>query len=337
MTDRPMRLSDIYEARRRIAPFVRRTPLLASASLSEQAGVAAYLKPECLQETGSFKLRGAANRLLCLTPEENRRGVIAVSSGNHGRAVSHVARELGVRAVICLSRNVPEVKVQAIRGLGAEVVVWGGSYDEAEAHALELQQDQGLTWISPFDDPSVIAGQGTIGLELLEDLPQIGTVVVPVSGGGLISGMALALKAANPAIRVIGASMDRAPVMYHSLQAGRPVQMPEEETVAEALAGGIGLDNRYTFRLVQQLVDDVVLVTEDEIEQAMAWALATHHLVVEGGGAVGMAALLQGQAKVGAGPVVVVISGGNVDLPLLLAIARKQGWERGGGQCASRS
>ncbi len=246
-------LRDIYLARQRIAGLARRTPLVRSAGLSERTGAAVYLKPESLQETGSFKIRGAANKLLSLTAEERARGVVAVSSGNHGRAVAYVAQQLGVRAVICVSERVPAGKVEAIRRLGAELVVHGASYDEAEAHSLRLQAERGLTRVDPFDDPAVIAGQGTIGLELLEDLPQVETVVVPLSGGGLISGIAIALKAANPAIRVIGVSMDRAPVMVHSLRAGRLLELPEEDTLADALAGGIGLDNRYTFRLVQHL------------------------------------------------------------------------------------
>lgn len=313
-------LRDIYLARRRISPLVRRTPLLHSDWLSETVGSAVYCKPECWQETGSFKIRGAANRLLSLPEEQRARGVIAVSSGNHGRAVAHVARRLGVRAVICISERVPANKVQAMRRLGAEVVVHGRGYDEAEAHSYRLQAEQGLARIDPFDDAWVIAGQGTIGLELLEDLPALDTAVVPLSGGGLISGISLALKAANPAVRVIGVSMDRAPVMVHSLRAGHPVDVVEEDTLADALAGGIGLDNRLTFRLVQRLVDDTVLVTEDEIARAMALALEREHLVVEGGGAVGLAALLSGKIRPAGAHLAVIVSGGNVDIPLLCKI-----------------
>jgi len=310
-------LQDITRARGRIAGLARRTPLVRSAGLSERAGAAVYLKLESLQETGSFKIRGAANKLLSLTAEERARGVIAVSSGNHGRAVAFVAQQIGVQAVICVSERVPAGKVEAIRRLGAEVVVHGTSYDEAEAHSLRLQAERGLTRVDPFDDPAVIAGQGTIGLELLEDLPQVDAVVVPLSGGGLIAGIAIALKAAQAAIRVIGASMERAPVMVASLRAGRPVELPEEETLADALMGGIGLDNRYTFRLVQQNVDETVLVSEEEIAGAMAFALEQERLVVEGGGAVALAAVLYGKVRGAGRTVAVVISGGNVDLALL--------------------
>jgi threonine dehydratase len=316
-------VQDVYLARRRIAPVARRTPLIRSAWLAECVGAPVYLKLESLQETGSFKIRGAANKLLGLAAEERARGVITVSSGNHGRAVSCVARQLGVDAVVCISERVPRNKVESIGRLGAEVVVHGRSYDEAEAYSFQLEQERGLTWVHPFDDPFVIAGQGTIGLELLEDLPEVDTVVVPLSGGGLISGIALALKCANPAIRVVGVSMERAPVMFHSLRAGAPIEMEEQDTLADALAGGIGLDNRYTFRMVQQYVDEAVLVSEEEIAQAMAFALERHHLVVEGGGAVGVAALLHRRVENLGRNVAVVVSGGNVDLSLLLDVAQK--------------
>jgi threonine dehydratase len=316
-------LHDIYRARRRIASVARRTPLIHSTWLADRAGASVYLKLESVQETGSFKIRGATNKLLSLTADERARGVITVSSGNHGRATSYVARQLGVDAVVCVSERVPGSKVEAIKRFATETVVHGRSYDEAEAHAFRLQEERGLTWVHPFDDPFIIAGQGTIGLELLEDLPEIDTVVVPLAGGGLISGIALALKSANPAIRVVGVSMDRAPVMVHSLRAGEPIEMEEEETLADALAGGIGLDNRYTFRMVQEYVDETVLVSEEEIAGAMAGLLEKDHLVVEGGGAVGVAALLHRRVQEIGRNVVVVLTGSNVSLPLLLEIAQK--------------
>jgi threonine dehydratase len=315
-------LQDVYKARQKIANIATKTPLVSSPWLTELVGAPVRLKVESLQTTGSFKIRGAANKMLSLTPDERERGVITVSSGNHGRAVSYVAGQLGVKAVICMSTRVPGNKVEAIRRLGAEVVVHGESYDEADRHALRLQEERGLTMIHPFDDPFTIAGQGTIGLELLEELPEIDTVVAPLSGGGLMAGIALALKSASPAIRTIGVSMDRAPVMYHSLRAGKPIEMAEEDTIADALAGGIGLDNQYTFRMIQEYVDDTVLVSEEEIAAAMAFALEKHHLVVEGGGAVGIAALLRQELEVGRN-IVVVVSGSNVELPLLLKVAQR--------------
>jgi len=314
---------DIYLARQRIASIAKRTPLIHSPLLAERAGGSTYLKLESLQETGSFKIRGAANKMLGLTAKEKVRGVITVSSGNHGRAVAYVARQLGIQAVICMSTRVPSNKVDAIKRLGAEVVVHGNSYEDAEKHTLQLQEERGLTLIDPFDDPLVIAGQGTIGLEILEDLPEVNTVIVPLSGGGLMSGIALAMKSASPAIRVIGVSMDRAPVMHHSLKAGKPIKMEEEDTIADALVGNIGLNNKYTFRMVQKYVDDTILVSDEEIAASMAFALEQHHLVVEGGGAVGIAALLHQRASGLGRNVVVVVSGSNTSLPLLLKVAHK--------------
>lgn len=305
----------------RIAPVAIRTPLLPSRGLSQRVGTPVYLKLENLQDTGSFKIRGAANKMLTLGPAERERGVVTVSTGNHGRAVAHVARRLDIRAVVCVPTGTACNKREAIERLGAEIVYGGETYDENEEAAFELARERGLVLIRADDDPLVIAGQGTVGLEIVEDLPSVGAVLVPVGGGGLISGIGLALKAADRRKRVIGVSMDRAPVMYHSLKAGKPLRMEEEETLADALVGGIGEEAQYSFRLAQELIDDFVLVSEDEIASAMVFALEDHHFVVEGGGAVGIAALLSGKLPETKGSVVVVVSGGNVDLPLLLRLA----------------
>ncbi len=327
MSGHGVTLRDVFSARQRIASIVKRTPLVQSSVLTKHLGVPVYLKLENLQETGSFKIRGASNRFGTLTATEVAQGVITVSSGNHGRAVAHVAKRLGIPAVVCMSERVPVNKVEGIKRYGAEVVVSGQDYDEADEMASQLQAERGLTRIDPFDDRDVIAGQGTIGLELLEDLPDLATVLVPLSGGGLISGVALALKTANPTIRVIGVSMDRGPVMAESLRVGRLVQMEEEPSLADALLGGIPLDNRYTFRMCQTYVDETVLVSEEEIARGIVFALEKHHLVVEGGGAVGIAALLSGKVSRLGGKVAVVVSGGNIDIPLLLQIVREYGEE----------
>lgn len=323
MTISDVTMHDIYLARKKIAPVIRRTSLVNSSLLTARVGSSVYLKLENLQATGSFKIRGAANKLLNLTEEEKARGVVTGSSGNHGRAVAFVARRLDVNAVICISAQSPNNKVDAIRHLGAEVVVHGESYDESVSHAERLAEERGLTMIDSFDDPHVIAGQGTIGLELLEDHPEIDTAIVPLAGGGLLCGIALALKSVNPAIQVIGVSMERAPVMYHSLKAGAPIEMDEEETIAHALAGGLGQNNRYTFRMAQNYVDDVVLVSEEAIAEAMVFALEHHHLVVEGAGAVGIAALLHDRVKEVGRNVAVVVSGSNVEIPLFLRITQE--------------
>jgi threonine dehydratase len=304
----------IWQARHAIAPFVRRTPLVRSEPLSGLLGQNVLLKLETQQQTGAFKLRGATNRLLQLCDLERERGVVAVSTGNHARAVAHAARVQGVRAVVCMSPLVPANKVEAVRALGAEIQIVGRNQDEAEEVAKQLAAERGLTFVSPFDDPWVIAGQGTIGLELLEDLPALDAVLVPLSGGGLIGGIALALKSADPRVRVIGVSMERGPAMVRSLEAGRPVAVEEEASLADSLGGGIGLDNRYTFALVRDYVDETVLVSEAEIAAAMRHCYWQERQIVEGGAAVGVAALLAGKTAPTGDDLVVVLSGGNVDM-----------------------
>lgn len=324
MTSLTLGPHQIFEARERIAPLARRTPLLFSSLLSERTGAAVHLKLETLQETGTFKVRGAANKLLSLSDEQRARGVVTASTGNHGRAVSHVAAQLGIRAVVCISERVPQNKVEALRRSGAELVIEGQGQDAAAERALALSEEQGLTMVHPFDDPLVIAGQGTIGLEMLNDLPDLDTAIVPLSGGGLITGIALALKSAEPTMRIIGVSMERAPVMYHSLQAGHPVEMPEEDSLADSLLGGIGLNNQYTFDAVRRLVDDVVLVSEEEIASAMIFLLREHHVLAEGAGAVGVAALLAGKIAEPGKKTGLVITGGNVALQDLMRIVDNQ-------------
>lgn len=314
---------DVYLARKRIASISKRTPLLSSPEMEPGLGARVYLKLETVQETGSFKIRGAANKLLSLDAESKSRGVVTASTGNHGRAVSYVAGRLGIPAKVCLSGAVPENKVDAIRKLGAEVIMAGEEQDDALAKALELEAEQGLTMIQPFDDPEVIAGQGTIGLELLEQLPAVTAALVPLSGGGLISGVGLALKSANPGVRLIGVSMENAPVMYQSLRAGRPVRIAEQETLADSLRGGIGLENEFTFNMVQELVDEVILVSEQEIAAAMKFAFREHRLVLEGAGAVGIAAISTGKADHLDGEVAVILSGGNVEADTFIEIVRR--------------
>jgi threonine dehydratase len=316
------RLLDAYLARNRIAPFVRRTPLVESAWLSKHSNGNVYIKPENQQKTGSFKLRGAANKILSLTSEERERGVITVSSGNHGRAVAYMARELGITAVVCMSSAVPDNKVQAVEELGAELAIIGDTYDETNEHAIRLQVERQLTFVHPFDDREIIAGQATIGLEIIEDLPEIDTVIVPLSGGGLLGGIALALKSIKPDVRTIGVSMDRGPAMYESIKAGKITPVVEEPTLADALAGGLGEENKYTYELIRDYVDQIELVSEEEIAAGMRYALETEHLVVEGGGAVGLALLLGDRVSCEGQRVAVVASGGNTNLDVLIQVAQ---------------
>jgi threonine dehydratase len=252
--------------------------------------------------------------MLTRSAAERGRGVVAVSTGNHARAVAHAAKRLNVPATVFMSTLVPENKVEAVRAQGAEVRITGEGQDAAEADARRLAKEQRRVFVSPFEDLQFIAGQGTIGLELLEDLPDLDTVLVPLSGGGLIGGIALALKSADPAIRVIGVSMERGAAMYQSLCAGRPVDVVEEPSLADSLGGGIGLDNRLTFALVHDLVDEVLLVSEDEIAAAMAHCYWQEQQIVEGGGAVGVAALLAGKVRAPGDEIAVVLSGRNVDM-----------------------
>lgn len=310
-------LSDIEAARRAIARIAVETPLLDAPELGAPLGCRARLKLESLQVTGSFKLRGAANKLLSLTPRQRDRGVIACSSGNHGRAVAYVADLLDIPATICIPDWVDPSKLAAIRRHRAETILAGKSYDEAEERSRRLERERGLVYVHPFDDPLVIAGQGTIGLELLESYPLLDTVVVPLSGGGLVGGIAVALKSNVPDLRLVAVSAANARVMHESVHAGEPIAFPEEATLASALSGGIGLENRHTFGLVERLVDDFLLVTEDEIREAMVYAARHLKLVVEGGGAVGIAALLSGRFEGRGENVAVIVSGGNVDPALL--------------------
>jgi threonine dehydratase len=317
---------DFDAALRAVRAVARPTPLTEAPLLSELVGVPVLLKLESLQPTGSFKVRGAAARLEMLDGAQRRSGVVACSSGNHGRAVSWVAQRLGIPARVYVPDWVDPVKLAGIRGRGAEAVLGGGTYDEAEARALEDARASGRTYVSAYDDPGVIAGQGTLALEVLDAMGEPpGTLVVPLSGGGLVGGIAAALArrfgAAAP--RCVAVSAERAAVMLASLRAGRPVELPEEETVASALSGGIGPENRWSFPLVRALVAEHVVVPEEEILRAMAFAWRELRLVVEGGGAVGVAALLAGlwHPRPGDGKVVVVVvSGGNVSHETLSSV-----------------
>lgn len=308
-------LGTIRAAAERIAGEVVRTPLIRSAALSERAGAPVFLKLETRQTTGSFKLRGATNAVLSLPPEARRVGIAAASTGNHGRGLAHAAARQGLRCVVCMSALVPENKVAAIRALGAEIRIVGRSQDDAQQEVDRLVAQEGFTAIPPFDHADVISGQGTIGLEIVADLPEVAQVVVPLSGGGLFGGIAAAVKGLRPQARMVGVSMARGPAMRDSLAAGRPVAVEELPTLADSLGGGIGLDNRLTFALARGLLDEAVLLTEAEIAAAIDHAYAAEQEVVEGGGAVGIGALLAGKLTV-SGPTVLVLSGRNIDMAL---------------------
>lgn len=317
---------DFEQAAGAVARVARRTPLFPAPELSDQLGAEVFLKAECLQVTGSFKVRGAAARLGALSGEERARGVVACSSGNHGRAVAYVAGHFGIPATVYVPDWVDPVKLDGIRAAGAEAVLAGATFDEAEAKAQGDAEESGRTYVSAYDDPWVIAGQGTIGLEILDQVGGTpGVLLAPLSGGGLIGGIAAAFRErlGQAAPECVAVSAANAAVMRASIEAGRPIDLPEEETLANALAGGIGLDNRHSFALIQELIATHVTVHESDIADAMRYCMNRLRLVVEGGGAVALSALLSGawQPEPGLeGPVVVVLSGGNVAAETLVEV-----------------
>ena len=308
-------VQDIAAARDRIRSRVRETMTVASPALSEMTGGDIHLKLEQMQITGSFKLRGATNAVLSLSDDQKSAGVVGVSTGNHGRGLAYAASQAEVRCIVAMSELVPQNKIDGIRAQGAEVRVIGRSQDDAQVEVDRLVADEGMTMIPPFDHTDIIAGQGTLGLELLDQLPQVETVLVPLSGGGLISGVAAALKAQVPEIRVIGISMERGAAMYECLKAGKPILVPELATLADSLGGGIGLENAYTFTMTRDLVDEVALVNEAEIARAIRHAYWQERQVIEGSGSVGIAALMSGKIE-NPGRCVALVTGQNIDMGL---------------------
>ena len=317
-------LTHIEEAQARIKGHVQRTPLLSAGPLSRGLGCEITLKPEFLQETGSFKLRGATNAMLLLDAAARTRGVVTASSGNHGPALACAASRLGVASTICLSDMVPDNKIANVRANGGTARIEGADYDASLQVCHQLVSEDGLHLVHPFDDPGVVAGAGTVGLELIQDHSDLDCILVPVSGGGLLAGIATAVKATSPRTRVIGVSMERGASMAASWQAGTPVEVQEVETIADALGGNIGLDNQWTFETVQHLVDNCITVTEDEIKAAMRLIFHTQGLMVEGSGAVGVAALMAGKIQPD-GPVACVLSGRNIATDEFLTLMHHTG------------
>lgn len=313
-------LADVYAAAQVIAGVADRTPLVPSPYMSGIAGGEFLLKLENMQPIGAFKLRGALN---AVAGAQDAAGVTCCSTGNHGRGVAYAARARGLRAVICMSELVPQAKVDGIRALGAEVRIIGRSQDAAQAEAERLVAEDGLTEISPFDDPLVIAGQGTIGLELMAARPDLETLLIPLSGGGLAAGVALAAKTIKPDLRVIGISMDRGAAMYESLRAGHPVDVEEVPSLADSLGGGIGMANRLSFAMCRDLLDDVVLVTEEEIYRAMQVLYYEDRIVAEGACVVGIAAVLSGKV-LPQGPTATIITGRNLDMAMFTRVVTGQ-------------
>jgi threonine dehydratase len=314
-------LKDIQDASSRISNFIYRSPAPQSDELSRMTGQQVFLKLDNLQRTGAFKERGALNRILTLTEAEKRRGVIAASAGNHAQAVAYHATQRGIRSRIVMPLTTPLVKVSSTTNFGAEVILHGANYDEACTEALRQGEKDGMTFLHPFDDDDVIAGQGTIGLELLEQIPNLEAVVVPIGGGGLIGGVACAIKETNPRIRVIGVQTERLPSMLRAMEAGSPVTVPAEATLADGIA--VRRAGERTLALVQRYVDELVTVDEEEIANAILVLLEREKTLAEGAGAVALASLLQRKTSLNGQRTAVLVCGGNIDVSLLAKIIER--------------
>jgi threonine dehydratase len=304
-------LREITLAKWRLEGTVHQTPLQHSRTLSEMTGNEIYLKLENMQKTGAFKIRGAANKIFNLSAEEASRGVIAASAGNHAQGVAWAATKRGIKSTIVMPKGAPTAKIMATKGYGAEVVLAGQNYDEAYQHALRLQAEQGSTFVHAFDDPEVIIGQGTIGLEIIQQLPDVDAIVVPVGGGGLISGIAIAVKETNPRVKIIGIQAANAPSMYESRQKNQVCQVKTSPTIADGIA--VRKPGELTFSCVQKYVDEIALVEEEEITDGILTLLERNKIMAEGAGIVGLSALLYEKVYLRGLKVAVVISGGNID------------------------
>jgi threonine dehydratase len=314
-------LRSIKDARDRIRGSIVVTPFVHSEKFSQQTGNSIFLKLENLQMTGAFKERGALNKILLLSEDERRRGVIAASAGNHAQAVAYHATKRGIQAQICMPLTTPLVKVSATRGYGAEVILAGANYDEACEEAVRRSKQFGLTFIHPFDDEAVIAGQGTLGLEMLEQHGDLDALVIPVGGGGLIAGVACAVKETNPKIKVIGVQSSRLASMKAALEKHELVTLPANKTIADGIA--VRCAGTLTFPLVQKYVDEVVTVDEEEIASAILQLLEKEKMLAEGAGAAATAALLNKKAPNHGKKLGVLVSAGNIDVSLLSLIIRR--------------
>ncbi len=308
--------TDFEAARRIVAPHIYKTPLLTSRTLSERTGFDVRLKAEIFQKTGSYKIRGPLNKFTYLTDEQKRRGVVCSSAGNHAQGVALAAKLNGVHAVVCMAENATPSKIAATRGYGAEVVLHGTIWDEANEKAKQLVEERGLTYIHPFDDPQLVAGQGTLGLEIYEDFHEADVVVVPIGGGGLISGVSMALKAMNPRVKIIGVESSGAPGMKESVAAGHVVTLDRVDSIIDGLR--VKRVGEYTREVASRFVDDIVTLPDSDMFDAVLWIMAHCKLVVEGAAAAPVAALLHEKIAMPAGSkVVCVLSGGNVNLDQL--------------------
>lgn len=314
-----VKLSDIQQAREILRSIINPTPILSDRILSSEIGAHGFLKAECLQRSGSFKVRGAYNKISRLTDDEKSRGVVTGSAGNHAQAVALAARLNNIKSTIVLPERAPLTKIKATKAQGAEVILHGASFDEAVAYSRELEKEHGFTYVHAFDDELVIAGQGTIGMEIVDDLPSVNVVVVPIGGGGIISGIATAIKSLHPQTRVIGVQAANVAPVNKSLKVGHPVEVDFMPTIADGIA--VKRPGAVTLPIIKECVDDVVEVTEEEITKGIFHCVQNSHLVVEGAGAAGVAALLAGKVRLSESDTVcAVLAGGNIDANLLALI-----------------
>ena len=291
---------------------MKKTPLVRSQYLSDLTGSDVYLKLENLQLTNAFKIRGALNRMMKLTPEERARGIIAASSGNHAQAVAVAAEKMSLAATVVVPKTTPKIKIDKIRKHKVELILHGEQYDYAEQHARALAKERGLTFVSAYNDPFVVAGQGTVGLEILEQLPEADSIVVPVSGGSILSGVAVAAKSLKPTIQVLGAQPENVAAMYHCLKAGKIIQIPMKKTIAEGLDGNIE-EGCITFELIQRYVDEILLFDEDTIKKMIRLLWEKERQVVEASGAIAIAPIVETPKRFAGKRTVAVITGGNID------------------------
>ena len=314
-----LNLDNFYKARYVLSKIIRRTDLVHAPKINLESDV--YLKPECLQKTGSFKIRGAYYKISQLSEEEKKKGVIACSAGNHAQGVALGATSMGIKSLICLPEGAPISKVEATKKLGAEVCLVPGVYDDAYQKALQLRDEHGYTFIHPFDDENVIAGQGTIGLELLDQLPDVEAVVVPVGGGGLISGVAYAIKSLNPQVKVYGVQASGAASMVHSLHDHKQEKLAKVSTIADGIA--VKEPGSLTFDVCSHYVDDIVTVSEDEICAAILHLIESEKMVAEGAGAASVAAVMFNKVPVKGKKTICVVSGGNIDVTILSRVINR--------------
>jgi threonine dehydratase len=314
-----LQLDAIYKAAHVLRGVIRRTDLIYAPQINEESEV--YLKPENLQFTGSFKVRGAYYKISQLTDEEKARGVVACSAGNHAQGVAMAATKSGIRSIICLPEGAPISKVEATKRFGAEVCLVPGVYDDAYQRALQLRDEKGYTFVHPFDDPNVIAGQGTIGLELLEEMPDVEAVIVPVGGGGLISGVAYAMKTLNPNVKIYGVQAEGAASMVNALNVHRIEKLPSVSTFADGIA--VKEPGVNTYELVSKYVDEVVTVTEDETAAAILRMIERQKIVAEGAGAVAVAAAMFNKVPIKGKKTVCLVSGGNIDVTILSRVINR--------------